>query len=171
MRVCLGEPRFRGLVSYVGRVKERLERADISGVDNACTNCLLTGPAAQLLARLARQLRGTRGDDGSWEATTCPACGRITAITDHIEDWTFGDTGWSLDPEEQNGAAAAKTAGSAPDWVTPAEAAFLIRGSEDEVLEWLDAGRLESEAVPTSRHPFVLVRVMDVLALAGDARA
>lgn len=143
-------------------------RMDTNTAREECSTCLLTAPAALLFAGLVRQLQETRGDDGSWETTTCPDCGQITDITDHPEGWTFEDMGSSFETKDKDANASSRGPDTTPEWVTPAEAAFLIRGSKQTILEWIEAGRLESEAVIGSDRPFVLVRTIDVRALAED---
>lgn len=138
-----------------------------------CSSCLLTPPAEKLLARLAADLRAKRGDDGSWGSHGCPACGRVTVIWDGLEGWSFGDSGWSFEPDGDRalrGTAeppASPSAGT-PEWLTLGEAAFLADVPVGSVAKWLEAGRLEHLSLPGEDRLGVLVRVDDVMTASVD---
>jgi hypothetical protein len=58
--------------------------------DTLCSQCGLTVAAVSLLVGVVRDMRRTRGEDESWRAEICPACGEITGVYDDKEGWAMG---------------------------------------------------------------------------------
>lgn len=133
-------------------------------VIRSCSSCLLTPSAEQLLTRLEADLRASRGDDGTWAADACPACGCTTVIRDDLEGWSFGDTGWSFEPdsgEPDVGRPPAAARALAPEWLSLSEFAYLTGRSLEDVTAQLEAGRLDHVSLLGEDRLGVLIRAQD----------
>jgi hypothetical protein len=67
--------------------------------DTLCSQCGLTLDAIALLARVVRDMRRTRVNDGSWRAEICQACGEVTGVYDDSEGWALGHRAPVIQPE------------------------------------------------------------------------
>jgi len=142
-----------------------MERNRVLG---SCSSCLLTPSAEQLLTRLEADLEASRGHDGTWASHACPDCGRTTVIRDDREGWSFGDSGWSFEPQEGSAADLPPTPASSSEWtsewLTLAEAAYISGASVEDLTARVDSGRLEHVSILGEDRFGVLVRAEDVLA-------
>jgi len=76
-----------------GPLKEGVGRSDTFFAmysDTLCSQCGLTLAAIALLAGVVRDMRRSRGDDGTWQIEICPACGEVTGVCDDGEGWAMG---------------------------------------------------------------------------------
>jgi hypothetical protein len=67
--------------------------------DTLCSRCGLTVAAVSLLAAVVRDMRRTRGNDDTWRAEICPACGEVTGVYDDREGWAMGHRAPVVDGE------------------------------------------------------------------------